>query len=136
VDRLADGYAYTRIALGAVALVAPGPVGQGFGIGADNRAAARYLGGRDLVAGIGMVLGRHHGRARGWYEAAAVTDAIDAAVTVVAGARGAIPARRAALIAVLALGSAGLGMLLAQTVDEEADVPADPAEPQVDAAGV
>lgn len=132
LDLLADGYAYGRIALGLTALAAPGPVGQGFGIGngPQARVAARHIGARDLVAGAGMVLGRRHGAARGWYEAAALTDLLDVGIAAVAGLRGAMPRRRAALVMVLAGGSAAVGMVLARRVDgrPEAEVAApDPA---------
>ncbi len=118
MERLADGYAYGRILLGVTALVAPGPVGRGFGIGGENRLAGRYIGGRDLVAGVGMVLARRRGRARGWYEAAALVDLLDAAITTAAGARGAMPRGRAALVTVLALSSAATGMLIARAESE------------------
>jgi hypothetical protein len=115
VDLLADSYTYSRIALGIAGLAAPGPVGQGFGIGTapGSRLAARHLAARDLVAGVGILVGRRQGRPRGWYQAAAVTDAIDAAVAVVAGITGQLPARRALLVTVLAGGSAATGFLLA-----------------------
>ena len=117
---LADGYAYGRIALGVTGLVAPGPVGRMFGIGEGprTRVAARHIAARDLVAGVGITLSRRHGNARGWYEAAALTDLIDAGIAIVAGATGALPARRAALVTVLAGGSAAVGFLLAQTADQ------------------
>jgi len=123
VSRLADGYAYGRIALGTTGLLAPRPVGRAFGIGDDPRAAvaARHIAARDLVAGVGIVLGRRHGAARGWYEAAALTDLLDAGIAVIAGARGALPARRAALVALLAGGSAAVGMFLARAVDTDTD---------------
>lgn len=120
-----EAYAYGRIALGVLGLVAPKPVGRLFGIGDAPLAtvAARHIAARDLVAGVGMVLGGRHGRARGWYEAAAITDALDAGIAVVAGATGTLPARRAVLVTLLAGGSAATGWLLARQVDESPLVP-------------
>lgn len=119
---LADTYTYSRIALGVTGLLAPGPVGQGFGLGTSPgaRLAARHIAARDLVAGAGILLARRRGHERAWYEAAAVTDAIDAAIAVVAGATGQLPVRRALLVTVLAGGSAATGFLLAGQASSEA----------------
>lgn len=121
---LADGYAYGRIVLGVTGIVAPGPVGTVFGIGAtpQARVAARHIAARDLVAGMGMVLGRRRGKARGWYEAAALTDLLDVLVAVAAGRRGVLTRSRASLVVVLAGGSAAAGLLLARRVDEDQSV--------------
>jgi hypothetical protein len=116
----AHAYAYMRILLGCSGLVAPAPVGRLFGIGDSPTAklASRHIAARDLVTGVGMVLGRRHGAARGWYEAAAVTDLIDASIAVAAGVTGALPRRRAAQVVVLAGGSAVTGFVLARAVDQ------------------
>ncbi len=127
---LADAYAYGRVALGVTALVAPGPLGRGFGIGAGPQArlAARHIGARDLVAGLGMVLGRRHGRARGWYEAAAMIDVLDLAIVAWAARRRAMAPGRAVAVMALAGASAAAGMVLARQVDEAPpDSPAPPA---------
>jgi hypothetical protein len=114
---LGRAYALSRIALGVTALVAPAPVSRGFGIGTGPGAtlAGRYLGCRDLVTGIGMVLGQRHGSARGWYEAAAAIDLGDAAITVVGAVRGHMPVLQAAGVTVLALGSSAVGFTLARS---------------------
>jgi hypothetical protein len=124
-------YAYGRIALGGMGLVAPRPVGRLFGLGDSPAAtvAARHIAARDLVAGVGMVMARRRGRARGWYEAAALTDAIDAGIAIVAGVTGALPRRRAALVALMAGGSAATGWLLARQFDEESPSSASPLPP-------
>jgi hypothetical protein len=121
-------YAYSRIALGLIGLAAPGPVGRLFGLGDTPLAtvAARHIAARDLVAGVGMVLGRRHGRARGWYEAAALTDALDAGIAVVAGATGVLPRGRALLVAVAAGGSAATGFLAARQLSEPGGAPSRP----------
>lgn len=122
MNLLADAYTYSRIALGITGLLAPGPVGQGFGLGTSPgaRLAARHIAARDLVAGVGILRARQQGRARGWYQAAAATDAIDAAIAVLAGATGKLPPSRALLVTVLAGGSAATGFLLAGQASSEA----------------
>jgi hypothetical protein len=118
---LGQAYACSRIALGVTALVAPGPVSKGFGIGTGPGAvlAGRYLGCRDLVTGVGMLLGQRHGSARGWYEAAAAIDLGDALITVAGAARGHMPIPQAVGVTILALGSSAVGFALARTESEE-----------------
>src|SRR5690606_14815954 len=108
---------------GAAALVAPAPVSRAFGLGdgPTARTAGRYLGGRDLATGLGMVLGARHGSARGWFEAAALIDFIDAGTTVIAGTTGAMPRGRAALVTLVAAGSGATALYLARVVDDELD---------------
>jgi hypothetical protein len=129
MDTLAQGFALGRAALGAAALVAPGPVSRGFGLGEGDgaRLAGRYLGGRDLATGIGMVLADRHGSARGWFEAAALIDFIDGAVTATAGIRGSMPRARAALVTLVCVGSGAVALYLARTADgRDADGAASP----------
>jgi uncharacterized membrane protein YeiH len=118
---IAVAYSYGRIVLGASGLLAPGPVGRAFGIGEGPLAqvAARHIAARDLVAGVGIVMADRRGRARGWYEAAALTDAIDAGVALVSGATGAMDRRRSLAVAVLAGASAATGMVLARRATDE-----------------
>lgn len=104
-----------RAALGATALVAPRLVSRAFGISGDVE-AARYLGGRDLVAGIGILLGHRRGRARGWLEAAAMIDAVDTMVTLIAAGRGRIAPGRAVAVAAVAGSGAATAALLARAV--------------------
>jgi hypothetical protein len=113
-------YPWSRVALGVVGLAAPGMVGRAFGIGNTPLAqvASRHIAARDLVAGVGMVLGRRHGRARGWYEAAALTDAIDAGIAAIAGATGKLPRKRALLVTLVAGGSAVSGLVAARQLPE------------------
>jgi hypothetical protein len=116
LNPLVAAYGASRIVLGATGLVAPRAVGRAFGIGDTPTAAvaARHIAVRDLIAGTGIVIGARRGTARGWLEAAALTDALDAAVAVVAGATGALSRRRAALVVGLAGGSAVTGWSLAR----------------------
>lgn len=127
---LAQAFAATRIALGATALVAPGLVSRAFGLGEGPtaRLAGRYLGGRDLSTGVGMVLADRHGSARGWFEAAALIDFIDAGATVVAASRGAMPVGRAVVVTIVASGSGALALYLARTegTDEHDDATSPP----------
>jgi hypothetical protein len=114
---LAQAYALSRIALGVTALVAPRPVSKSFGLGSGSGTtlAGRYLGCRDLVTGVGMVLGQRHGSARGWYEAAAAIDLGDALITIAGAVRGHMPAAHAAAVATLALSSSAVGFALARS---------------------
>lgn len=107
-----------RVALGLTALAAPRIVSRAFGISGDIE-AARYLGGRDLVTGLGILLGHRRGRARGWLEAAAIVDALDTVVTLTAASRGRMAVGRALGVATIAAGSAVSAALLAQAVGEE-----------------
>lgn len=123
-DDLARGYALSRIALGVTALAAPRFVSRAFGLGrSDGTAlAGRYLGCRDLVTGLGMVLGERHGSARGWYEAAAMIDLGDAAITVAGARRGYLSWPHALAIAALAASSGVTGLVLASTATPDDDV--------------
>jgi len=125
-------YALSRIGLGVVALAAPGVVSKGFGIGTGPGAklAGRYLGCRDLVMGVGMVLGERHGSARGWYEAAGAVDLGDTLITLAGTRRGLMPWPRAVLVSGLAMGSAAVGFVLAATSDENSAEPTLEIEPE------
>lgn len=129
MNPLAQGFAAGRMALGASALIAPTPVSRAFGLagGPSSRVSGRYLGGRDFATGLGMLLAGRHGSARGWFEAAALIDFIDAGATVIAGTRGTMPTRRAALVTALAAASGATALYLARTAD--ADEPGDGPEP-------
>lgn len=132
-DDLARGFALSRIALGVTALAAPRTVSKAFGLG-DGPAtvlAGRYLGCRDLVSGLGIVLSERHGSARGWYEAAAMIDIGDTAITLAAARRGHLSWTHAALVSVLAASSAAVGLALAAT----ASSPSPAAAPESDTAG-
>jgi hypothetical protein len=112
----ATGFGASRIVLGLVGLAAPGVVARAFGLvdSPSMRVAARHLAGRDLVGGLGIVMAARHDRARGWLEAAALVDGIDAAVAVVAGRQGAMPRGRARLVTLVAGGSAVTALALAR----------------------
>ena len=83
----ATALARGRIAIGAAALVAPGPGGRvmfgRYGSGPGMKALVRMLGGRDLVLGLGVVIALDRGApVRGWLEAGAVADTVDLVATV------------------------------------------------------
>ena len=116
-----------RIAFALTALLAPGVSSRFmFGRRADipgTRVFARMLGGRDLAIGLGAVIALDRGApVRGWLEAGALADGVDAA-TVLA-ARDELSSRIVA--GTLAIGgvAAAAGMLLARQLD-----PAPAAEP-------
>ena len=83
--RLASG----RIAIGVVSLLAPGLVGRTMA-GRDRseggtRLFARMVGARDLGLGLGLLVALNRGApVRGWLEASAVVDGIDATACLLA----------------------------------------------------
>jgi hypothetical protein len=86
---LAVGSAGGRIAIGVVSLLAPGLVGHAMAgpaaaIG-TTRLFARMVGARDLGLGLGVLLALDRGApVRGWLEASAVVDGIDAGACLLA----------------------------------------------------
>ncbi len=107
-----------RVALGLAALVAPRGVSRAFGI-TDDVEAARYLGGRDLIAGLGIMIGHQHGHSKSWLQGAAMVDCADTVVTLIAAKQGRIPARRAITIALVAAGGATSAGMLALAVSSD-----------------
>jgi hypothetical protein len=116
----ATALARGRIAIGAAALVAPGPGGRLMfgrdGSGPGIKTLIRMLGGRDLVLGLGVVIALNRGApVRGWLEAGAVADTVDLVACVLA--RDEMP--RSAYINTLALagGAAIAGLWLSRRLD-------------------
>jgi hypothetical protein len=86
---LAVSLARGRIAIGAVSALAPGFVGRtmtGYdGSEGGTRLFARMVGARDLGLGLGVLVALDRGApVRGWLEASAVVDGIDAAACLLA----------------------------------------------------
>jgi hypothetical protein len=86
---LAVSLARGRIAIGVVSLLAPGVVGRTMtgrdGSGGGTRLFARMVGARDLGLGLGVLVALDRGApVRGWLEASAVVDGIDAAACLLA----------------------------------------------------
>src|SRR5436190_9163031 len=86
---LAVSLARARIAIGVVSLVAPEFVGRAMTgrAGSDGGTGlfARMVGARDLGLGLGLVMAVDRGApVRGWLEASAVVDGIDAAACMLA----------------------------------------------------
>jgi hypothetical protein len=86
---LAVSLASARIAIGVVSLLAPGLVGRTMtaraGSEGGTRLFARMVGARDLGLGLGVLVALDHGApVRGWLEASAVVDGIDAAACLLA----------------------------------------------------
>jgi hypothetical protein len=86
---LAVSLAGGRIAIGVVSLLGPGLVGRTMtgrdGSRAATRLFARMVGARDLGLGLGLVVALNRGApVRGWLEASAVVDGIDAAACLLA----------------------------------------------------
>jgi hypothetical protein len=118
---LALSHGRTRIAFGAALVLAPGVAARGW-VGDDAqrpavKVLARALGVRDAALGLGIAVAIDRGApVRGWLEAAAVSDVVDFAATLLA--RDAIPDRSRKLIAAVAAGSAVLCAALARALDE------------------
>jgi hypothetical protein len=113
VTRLARGLALNRISFGAGLILAPGLYARTW-VGGDaaredaTKVLARALGARDLVLGAGGLLALREGdteRARRWFAAQGVTDAVDLVATL--AARG-IPLPARLFAAVMAAGSTAI----------------------------
>jgi len=86
---LAVSLARGRIAIGVVSLLAPGLVGRTItgrgGSEGGTRLFVRMVGARDLGLGLGLLVALDHGApVRGWLEASAVVDGLDAAACLLA----------------------------------------------------
>jgi hypothetical protein len=86
---LAVSLACGRIAIGVASLLAPGLVGRTMtgrdGSEGGTRLFARMVGARDLALGLGVLVALERGApVRGWLEASAVVDGIDAAAVLLA----------------------------------------------------
>ena len=119
-----------RIAIGVVSLLAPGFVGRTMtgrdGSQGATRLFARMVGARDLGLGLGLLVALDRGApVRGWLEASAVVDGIDATACLLARdhiRRGVFPG---------ALGLATGGALLSAWLARQLD----PAQSQLSGAG-
>jgi hypothetical protein len=114
VTTLARGLALNRISFGAGLILAPGLYARTWigGLAADDdraRLLARAVGARDLALGAGGLLALRagdHDRAREWFAAQGITDAVDLVATIAAGRAVPLPARIFATI--MAAGSAAI----------------------------
>jgi hypothetical protein len=86
--KLAGVLARGRIAIGVVSLLAPGLVATMTGPGGSRGGASLFvgmLGARDVALGLGLLRALDRGApVRGWLEASALVDGIDAAACVLA----------------------------------------------------
>jgi hypothetical protein len=125
---LAVALARGRIAFGVVSLLAPGLVSRtmtGGGSEGGTRLFVRMVGARDLGVGLGLQLALDRDApTRGWLEASAVVDGIDAAACLLARRHlrpGAFPGT---------LGLAGAGALLSAWLARQLDcAPPAPSQP-------
>ena len=92
VAKLARGLALNRISFGAGLILVPGLYARSW-VGSDaasegsTKLLARALGGRDLALGVGGLLALRAGeteRARRWFAAQGVSDAVDLLATLAA----------------------------------------------------
>ncbi len=117
--RLALALAAGRVGVGGVAVLAPRVMAKPWigERGNDPLAAvlARALGGRDLALGLGVLMAsRRRQSLRGWVEAGALADLVDAAVTLVAFGR--LPNRGRVLVLAAAGGAAVVGTVAARAL--------------------
>lgn len=117
------GIAGARALLGAVAIVAPSValkpwVGEiSPGDAPKQRLLARALGGRDIALGLGALLAWRRGRPfRGWVEAAALADSVDAASTLMSVKW--LPKKGSTVVLLSAAGAAASGFIGARRCDE------------------
>jgi len=119
---LAVGLAGGRIGIGIMSLLGPGLVGRAMtgsdGATGGTRLFARMVGARDLSLGLGALLALEGGApVRGWLEASAVVDGIDAGACLLARRH----LRKGVFPAAVALASAGA--LLSGWLSRELDAP-------------
>ena len=120
--QVAETIAWSRIAIGAVALLAPTVplrpwVGRDFAWQPRAKLLARSLGARDLALGLGVLLAlRHDAPVRGWVEGAGVADAGDCLATLLAF--GKLPKSGRWLVLLSAAGAAATARLVAPVIDE------------------
>lgn len=115
---VAVGLAGGRIAIGVGALVAPGLVGRTMTgrSGGATSLFVRMLGARDLGLGLGVLMALDRGApVRGWLEASALVDGIDAAASLLARNH----MRRSVVPGAVGLATAGavLGAWLSRQLD-------------------
>ena len=126
---LAVGVAAGRIAIGVVSLLAPGLVGRAMtgrdGAMGGTALFVRMVGARDLGLGLGVLLALDRGApVRGWLEASAVVDGIDAGACLLARHH----LRTSVFPAAVGLASAGA--LLSGWLSRELDGPESPPSEQ------
>jgi hypothetical protein len=110
-----------RMVVGAALVLAPGWSGARW-IGEPAaqppvKLLTRALGVRDFALGLGAAIAIDRGApVRGWFEAAALSDAVDLVATVLAG--DSIPSSARKAVAAIAAGSAVACAALARVVDD------------------
>ena len=113
IAKLARGLALNRIAFGAGLILLPALYARSW-VGSDaageesTKLLARALGGRDLALGVGGLLALRAGeteRARRWFAAQGVTDAVDLVATLAARD---VPPPARVFAATMAAGSAAI----------------------------
>ena len=118
---LALSLAWSRVALGATAFLAPTVplrpwVGRAESWRPPAKMLARALGARDIALGIGVILAQKHGGPiRGWVEAGGVADTGDVLSTLVAWPH--LPKAGRLLVLAAAGGAVAVARLTAGVVD-------------------
>jgi hypothetical protein len=113
-DAATKALATLRIAIGAVAWLAPNFGARLFGLDVKGNPQAPYLGRlfgiRDVVLGIGA-LGAQGGARQRWLQAGLACDAADAAAAGLGHRDGYLPAATAGLVGAPAIAGIGLGVV-------------------------
>lgn len=135
-SQLAVASSRARIALGVAAIAAPALLGRlavgGTGSGPGTKLFARMLGGRDVALGLGVVIAIDRGApVRGWLEACALADAVDAGAAVLS--RNEISRNAFVGTVGLAAGASIVNVWLSRQLDPAPD--AEPGHPEAIATG-
>lgn len=109
---LAVAVGTSRVLLGMAALSSPGRVAEVFGLGRSpaSKAAACYLGARDLVMGAGLLTSKTASAVAQWSLACSAVDLSDALATSVAVRRRWIEPRKGRRVVALAAVSAAVAL--------------------------
>jgi hypothetical protein len=116
-EKIANGIAIGRIAVGAGAFLTPSLSGRLFGLDPDGNPQLPYVGrlfgARDVVLGAGVLRSGRKQKAD-WVTAGLACDVADVAAGAMAGARGQLPLASAGMVTATAAGFALLGAWLLQ----------------------
>ena len=116
-EKIANGIAIGRIAVGAGAFLTPSLSGRLFGLDPDGNPQLPYVGrlfgARDVVLGAGVLRSGRKQKAD-WVTAGMACDVADVAAGAIAGARGQLPLASAGMVTATAAGFALLSAWLLQ----------------------
>ena len=105
---------WVSIGVGLAAVAAPRSLMKAIGLG-DRPSLGRFLGVRDLVIGIGLLIGGQNTAT--WCRARGITDALDVALIIVGAATGAFRRDRAPIGVATGAGFSALSFWLARRLE-------------------